>query len=144
VSAALLDVNVLVALLWPAHSSHIAAARWLASNQSRGWATCPFTQAAAIRIISNPAFSKDAFSVRHSIELLTRTTETEHHQFWPDDIPVPQALHPLASKIRGHNQITDAYLLALATHHNGTLVTFDRGLAAVANGARSRVHVLRQ
>jgi predicted nucleic acid-binding protein len=32
----------------------------------------------------------------------------------------------------GHKQITDAYLLALAVHHRGRLVTFDSRMVALA------------
>jgi predicted nucleic acid-binding protein len=35
----------------------------------------------------------------------------------------------------GHRQVTDAYLVALARHHDGRLATFDRGLAALHDDA---------
>jgi predicted nucleic acid-binding protein len=31
----------------------------------------------------------------------------------------------------GHRQVTDAYLLGLAIHHKGRLVTLDRGVPAL-------------
>ena len=31
----------------------------------------------------------------------------------------------------GHRQVTDAYLAALARHHGGKLVSFDKGLVAL-------------
>ena len=40
---ALLDVNVLIALLDADHSLH-AATRWFAANAKEGWASCPITQ----------------------------------------------------------------------------------------------------
>ena len=36
------------------------------------------------------------------------------------------------SRLRGHRQITDAYLLALAVANEGQLVTFDSAIAATA------------
>jgi predicted nucleic acid-binding protein len=41
---------------------------------------------------------------------------------------------------RGHQQITDAYLLALAIHHRGKLATLDQGIRAW--GAGSGVEVI--
>ena len=56
----LLDVNVLVALGWKGHPDHVRAQNWFLKNARAGWATCPFTQAAFVRIVSNPAFSANA------------------------------------------------------------------------------------
>ena len=48
---ALLDVNVLIALLDAYHQHHRAAIGWLERNLSAGRASCPITQSACIRII---------------------------------------------------------------------------------------------
>jgi len=40
----------------------------------KGWATCPITQAAFIRIVSNPAFSRDAVQARDAVQVLTANT----------------------------------------------------------------------
>ena len=37
-----------------------------------------------------------------------------------------------AARVRGHQQVTDAYLLGLAIKEDGALVTFDRGLRYLA------------
>ena len=41
---ALLDVNVLIALLDRDHEHHRVARRWLEDNMAHGWATCAITQ----------------------------------------------------------------------------------------------------
>lgn len=41
---ALLDVNVLIALLDADHSLHARAIQWFASHARGGWASCPITQ----------------------------------------------------------------------------------------------------
>jgi len=46
----LLDVNVLIALGWPNHKHHASAHRWFSSIAAGGWATCPLTQCAFVRI----------------------------------------------------------------------------------------------
>ena len=50
------------------------------------------------------------------------------HEFWADDLPY-QASH--LRGVIGHRQVTDAYLVALAAHHGGRVVTLDKGLAAL-------------
>ena len=66
------------------------------------------------------------------------------HQFWADDIPVTDALAALGIRISGHQQITDAYLLALAVNHKGKLATLDKKLAgwAEASGKGQWVDVI--
>ena len=53
---ALLDVNVLVALLDAAHVHHRRAATWLGRNLGAGWASCPLTQNGCLRILSSPSY----------------------------------------------------------------------------------------
>src|SRR5262249_55806780 len=63
----LLDANALIALAWPAHEAHLRVQQWFARSAKEGWATCPLTQAAFVRIISNPAFSPDAVTPREAL-----------------------------------------------------------------------------
>src|SRR5580698_10054789 len=97
----------------------------------RGWATCPLTQAGFVRIVSNPAFSPDAVSPRVAINTLQANLKHPSHQFWPDDISVPEALQPLLERLAGHGQVTDAYLLGLAIRKQARLATFDHALASL-------------
>ena len=55
---ALLDVNVLIALLDPQHVHHNAAHHWFSSQVPIGWATCPLTQNGVLRILGNPRYPK--------------------------------------------------------------------------------------
>ena len=136
------DVNVLVALLWPAHHAHSAAQAWLARMPGRKWATCPLTQAGVVRILSNPAFSPQAVSPEQALDVLAANLADSRHVFWPDDISVKEALHPFRLNLSGHRQITDAYLLALAVHHNERLATFDRAILTLhGRESAGRKHV---
>jgi len=123
--AFLLDVNVLVALFWPPHEYHDLGRSWFRKYGRQGWATCPLTQAGFVRIVSNPAFSRDAFTVGEAIDLLQGNLEAPEHEFWTDDIPFAKAVLPFASRLFGHRQVTDAYLLGLALRHKAKLVTLD-------------------
>lgn len=135
---ALLDVNVLIALLWPAHDHHDAAHEWFASRGKRSrWATCPLTEMGFVRIVSNPAFSPDALGPADALMLLEHNIGHPEHEFWPDDVGLVEAVGPLAARLQGHRQLADAYLLGLALRRRGTLASFDGGLRALAGGERA-------
>jgi toxin-antitoxin system PIN domain toxin len=131
VSVYLLDLNVLVALAWPAHSAHSLVQNWMSQHARHGWATCPFTQTAFVRILSNPAFSQDALTPANALSLLAANLEHPTHRFWEDDISFPKALELAAARIVGRQQVTDAYLLGLAIHRKGKLATLDRGIVSL-------------
>ena len=129
---------MLIALLWPAHEHFDAAHEWFAVRGGRArWATCPLTQLAFVRIVSNPAFSPDALAPADTLGLLERNLAHPGHEFWPDDVGLMEAVGPLAPRLQGHRQLSDVYLLGLALQHRGTLASFDGGLRALAAGDRS-------
>ena len=129
---ALLDLNILTALLWPAHEHHSAAHAWFSHRSPARWATCPLTQLGFVRLVTNPAFSRDALSPAEAIALLAQNVAHAHHEFWSETLPVPSAIRGLEPRLQGHRQLTDAYLLAFANQRKGVLATFDRGLRTLA------------
>ena len=124
----LLDVNLLIALLWPVHEAHERAQRWFADNTHRGWATCPITQSGFVRIVSNPALSRRSPTPKDALTILAGSLEHPAHRFWTEDIGVPEALAISGQRLVGHQQVTDAYLLGLALHKKGKLATLDSSL----------------
>lgn len=130
--AALLDINILTALLWPTHEHHDVAHRWFAGRGNAPWATCSLTQLGFVRVVSNPAFSRDALSPVEALALLAENLAHPAHEFWPDSLQVPPAVKGMEARLLGHKQLTDAYLLALSHRRKGVLATFDRGLRTVA------------
>ena len=130
-TAFLFDVNLLIALMWPAHEDHEKAQEWFAHNAHQGWATCPFTQAAFVRIVANPAFSPDAPSPLEAAGLLASNLKHQNHHFWADEITLGEAIEPFSNRLSGHQQVTDAYLLGLAIHKKGKLATMDNAVAAL-------------
>lgn len=105
--------------------------KWFARNRAKGWATCPMTHAGFVRIVSNPAFSRDAVSPLEAVNLLRATTEADDHEFWPDETSLPEAVSFAGQRLVGHQQVSDAYLLGLAIRRGGVLATFDAGVAAL-------------
>lgn len=141
--AALLDINILTALLWPAHEHHEAAHRWFGGRADARWATCSLTQLGFVRIVSNPAFSRDALSPVEALALLGENLVHPGHDFWADSLQVPTAVKGMEASLQGYKQLTDAYLLALAHQRKGALATFDRGLRTLAGDAfRSSLEIV--
>ena len=132
---ALLDLNILTALLWPTHEHHDLAHRWFAARGNASWATCSLTQLGFVRIVANPAFSPDALSPGEALALLAENLTHAGHEYWTDSLQVTAAVKPMESRLQGYRQLTDAYLLALASRHKGVLATFDRGLRTLAGDA---------
>lgn len=128
---ALLDVNALIALLDPDHSSHERATEWFRAHGAQGWASCPITENGCVRIMSSPGYP-NSLPVRAIVERLADACSTPLHEFWPDDISVLDAQLTDAGRIHGPRQVTDIYLLALAVRHGGRFVTFDSSVARSA------------
>ena len=104
---ALLDVNVLIALLDQAHPHHGIATAWLKANIRHGWASCPITQNGCIRIMSQPAYPGSR-SPSAIIERLHEAQEHSAHLFWPDDVSILDSRTVDATRVHGTRQITVA------------------------------------
>src|SRR5215469_11006955 len=112
---ALLDVNVLIAILDSDHVFHSRAHRWWRGYGSNGWASCPLTENGVVRIMSNPAYSKAVvFSPSDLIQRLNQFAQHGDHEFWPDDVSLRDPAAFAHSRLLSSRAITDVYLLALA------------------------------
>lgn len=69
--------------------------------------------------------------MRDSRSILQAVCALPTHVFWPDSLSY---LDISESGVRGHKQVTDAYLAALARANGGLLATMDAGLAALQQG----------
>lgn len=128
----LVDVNLLLALLWPRHENHNAAQTWFAKSGHRAWATNPLIQLGALRLLTNPAVTQGTVAATTALDVLSEATSHPGHEFWPLDGEAFGTLKTLAPRIQGHQQWTDALLLSQAAHRDGVLVTFDTGVKALA------------
>lgn len=134
---ALLDVNVLIALLDSDHTSHDTAISWFAKHAREGWASCPITQNGCIRIMSNQSYPSP-LPVQAVVQHLVAACDQDVHEFWSDDVSLLDRAVVDSSRIHGPKQLTDLYLLALAVRHDGRFVTFDSGIPlAAVRGARA-------
>lgn len=123
----LLDVNVLIALIDPAHEFHTPAHTWFRHNRRHGWATCPITENGCLRIVSQPGYPFPGLTVARVRDILAELVAAEGHLFWPDSVSV---LEPNRFDLAGTapGNLTDLYLLRLAIAFRGRLITFDRAI----------------
>ena len=142
-SRALLDVNVLLALLDADHVDHLRARWWLEADIDDGWASCAITQNGFVRIVSQPRYPSP-ISPAQALDLLGHACATPHHEFWPCAVSLLDTNTVDRERIHGPRQVTDAYLLALAVQHEGRFVTFDRSIvrSAVPRAAADHLVVL--
>lgn len=140
----LLDVNVWIALLDDDHVHNVQASV-LIRQPGLAIASCPLTENGVLRILNMPSYGRGAkagFSViRQKMQLLC---EQMDHEFWGDSLSLIRDDVLDFSRLGGHNQITDAYLLALAVRHGGALATFDQriGLNSVRGATAEHLVLL--
>jgi hypothetical protein len=135
----LLDVNVLIALIDPAHMQHDNAHNWFSAQGKRAWATCPLTENGIVRVVGHARYPNSPGTPAAVAELVQVLRGLGGHEFWADDISLLDPDHIEVTRLLESSQVTDSYLLALATAHGGKLVTFDRHLVAdaVIGGSRA-------
>jgi len=140
---ALLDVNVLIALLDADHLHHRNATRSLARNIAAGWASCAITQNSCVRIMSQPGYPNPVPAEQVGARLAA-ATQTRYHLFVASNVSLLDAEHFHTGQLLGHRQVTDAYLLGLAVAHGLRFVTFDASVAlcVVRGGTAAHVVVL--
>ena len=138
----LLDVNVLIALLDDAHVFSRRANEWLDAAPRR-IATCPIVENGVIRIMSAPAYSATHRATPEQVaQGLKALAEGVDHVFWADEVSLLDEKVVYFSRLHGHRQVTDAYLLALAVRRDGAIASFDTALPVTAVRGASRKHLL--
>lgn len=132
----LLDVNVLIALIDPAHVQHDQVHAWFGRVGHKAFATCPITENGLLRIVGHPRYPNSPGPPSVVAGALCAIRALPGHRFWPDGISL--AGSPLVDPglLSSHGRVTDGYLLALARHNEGKLATLDQKLATevVADG----------
>ena len=141
---ALLDVSVLVALFNAGHTHHQVAHDWFGDNRGSGWATCPLTENGLLRVLGNSARVGHHVPLPQLVPQLNRFCASHDHHFWPDTVSLRDSQLFNVSLVRGHQQITDVYLLGLAVKHGGRFVSFDNRipLGAVKGATRASLEVI--
>jgi toxin-antitoxin system PIN domain toxin len=134
----LLDLNVLIALTDSEHQHHQKARKWFTSSGRERLGICSLTEAGFLRVTTNPAFRPGPYTLEHAITILQMLKERDDYWYCPINESWVTLTAPFASRVRGHQQVTDAYLLGLAIKERCVLVTFDRGILYMAGAEFSR------
>jgi toxin-antitoxin system PIN domain toxin len=137
----LLDLNVLIALTDLEHKHHQKARNWFTSAGRERLGICPLTEAGFLRVTTNPAFHPGPRTLEQAIAILQVLKGRDDYWYCPIDESWVTLTAPFATRILGHQQVTDAYLLGLAIKEKGVLVTFDKGIQYMAD-AEFRQNIL--
>lgn len=120
----LLDSSALIALLTDQHVHRWRVIEWLEASPKQ-FLVCSITQGAFLRVYLR-AQPGAALEVGQSV--LRSLSRLPDYGFLTDD----QSYLDLSPKgVRGHRQVTDAYLAHLAKANQVRLATLDEGLAAL-------------
>lgn len=139
----LLDTNLLIALCDADHEHHALARGWFGQHSEEGWATCPLTENALLRIMGHPDYPGGPGSPAAVRPLLQQLRQHKSHTFLADSISLADEtlLPELAGT--GPRALTDLYLLALAVAHNCRFATLDGRIdpQLVSGGPGCFVHI---
>ena len=133
----LLDTNALVALAWPNHQFHGLVVTRLERQPVAPWATCALTQLGFVRLSSNPSVVGRRKTPAESVAMLTALTQDGQHRYL-ELLPSPPSVRNHFHRLMGHNQVTDAYLLAT---NGAVLLTLDRRIVP-PDAVREHIEVL--
>jgi toxin-antitoxin system PIN domain toxin len=136
VTRCLLDVNVLIALVDPAHVQHESVHQWFGRTGRKAFATCPLTENGLLRIVGHPKYPNSPGPPSTVAAALAAIRALPGHAFWPDSISLVDNELADPSLLSSHSRVTDSYLLALARANKGRLATMDQKLPTevVADG----------
>jgi len=122
-STVLLGGNVLVALVLADHVHRERCRRWFSGVTT--FATCSVTEGTLLRVHMRCARDSSAVAAWKTLAAFHRHPG---HQFWGENFSY---LELDSTRITGHRQITDSWLVHLARSHSARLATLDEGLAVL-------------
>src|SRR5579871_4771824 len=125
------DVNVWLALLHADHVHRVPARAWWEQTEGQIMFT-RFTQMGLLRLLTTAAVMKNApLGMDEAWRAYDRLFEDDRVEFYPEPLAVETRFRDYASgRMPAPKLWADAWLLAIVRAAEGTLVTFDRALAA--------------
>jgi len=136
--AHLLDASVLIPLLDHTHIHNRPAEKWF-STPGLPWAMCALTEGAVLRFFLRPEIGYKMTQVNGMLECLKQRSG---YRYQPISTDWQTLTEPFFSRLHGHKQVTDAFLLGLAIQENLLLTTFDQGIMHLAGQHREFVRLL--
>lgn len=139
---ALLDINVLVALVWDQHVHH-RAAHTAFETVASAWATTAVTESGLLRLLLTPAAVGRDVSAPEALGVLRDMRRLPGWRWIDDDASFADTVLDLRVLV-GRRQVTDLHLVDLAARHGCVLTTFDAGIVEyLAPADRPHVQVWR-
>jgi toxin-antitoxin system PIN domain toxin len=126
----LLDVNILMALTDPEHTGHASAIAWHTRIGSARLLLCPVTESGYVRLTTMPSVGGRKMS--EALARLRMIAALPNCENLPIEHSWLELIQPLAPRLHGYRQVTDALLLGLAIRNGAILVTLDRQIRALA------------
>ncbi len=124
--AALLDVNVLLALVISEHVHHAAAHRHFAGVED-AWATTPGTEAGLTRLLMTEAVAGRPVSGAEALDTVRSLRAQPGWRWFPDETSLVESRVDTRTLV-GRKQVTDLHLVHVAAQHSAQLHTFDAGI----------------
>lgn len=121
---ALLDGNVLAALMIDTHVHHARARAWF-RMMSGPFATTLLTEGTLLRVHMAMAADRSAGAAWSALESVVGHPR---HVFWEDRLPWTEIPH---RHLQGPKQVTDARIAELARRHKGNVLTLDSAMAGL-------------
>lgn len=119
------DINVLIARSDPKHEWHERVKHWFTSVRPKMILLCPLTENGFIRIFGHPNYPNGPGSVMAASADLRVIRALPQVEFIPDSVSVIDPRLISQEVAIGPRQLTDIYLLALATTRGARFVTLD-------------------
>jgi toxin-antitoxin system PIN domain toxin len=125
----LVDVNVWLALMAPAHEHHRVALNWYEGLDPRQAGMCRMVQLSLIRLLANPTiFGKAALAVSAAWKTIEHLMEDERIEFLAEPPDIEGHFGPLLKyNVPTGKLVADAWLAAFAISLPRTLLTLDGG-----------------
>ena len=128
----LLDVNVLIALMWPASRVTFAGPGLVRASGAPGLGNLSFYAGCFRATRFQPGVLPRCRHAARAIALLSAEyLKHRYHRFWSDEISFGEAVESFQGRLVGHRQVSDSYLLGLAIHKKGKLATMDQAVLAL-------------
>jgi len=137
---------VWLALSWANHTHSKAAWNWFSRQEDNRFFFCRLTQLGLLRLLATSAvMGEDVRTIGQAWKVYDRWLEDSRvgirQEAFEIDMAFRAATRPV-SRLSSPKALGDCYLLAVSRVTDGTLVTFDRGLASACQKARQRVALL--
>jgi len=121
----LLDANVLVACSLAGHPFYARVRRWRQATMDAPIATCPVTEGALLRLHMQYARDKSPAAAWAALASIHAHPK---HVFWPENFSYIEITF---TRLTGHRQVTDSWLVELARRKGGRLATLNESLAVL-------------